>query len=154
MIHSRNWQPRSLSWILCLALGASLLVFAVIGLLAPELASRIYGVPLSNDPGETFYQAKAIRDLVMAAFLLTAVFRRAQHLGLYICAWGIPISACDASIVYRTYPDNWMQMLILHGGTIAALVVTVLLLRRELQTHAKPTVSRPIPNARRENNHP
>ncbi len=120
----------ALYWV-SMAAGTALLAIGAAGVAFPRASSKMYGVPISDEIGEAYLRATAVRDIPLGGLLLSfAALGDRRALGLTF-ALGSLIAVGDGSIALR-YSPYPLRVLPLHWGGVAAFCgLGYLLLRKK-----------------------
>jgi hypothetical protein len=118
-----NWRPTSVSFVLASALAAFMLFLGVRGLVAPLVAAKGFGLPLTDAGDAVWLQIKAGRDLCAGLSLLALLaLRNARMMAIFLIANVLtPVNDMRVSLSAPLHDTGYT--LAVHGGAATLMVL-------------------------------
>jgi hypothetical protein len=118
-----DWRPASVSFVLAGALAALMLFLGVRGLVAPLVAAKGFGLPLTDVGDAVWLQIKAGRDLCAGLSLVAFLaLRNARMMAIFLLANAL-IPANDLRVSLSAPVHDTGYALAVHGGAAALMVI-------------------------------
>jgi len=118
-----DWRPASVSFVLASALAALMLFLGVRGLVAPLVAAKGFGLPLTDVGDAVWLQIKGGRDLCAGLSLVAfLILRNTRVMAIFLLANVLaPVNDMRVSLSARLHDTGYA--LAVHGGAAALMVI-------------------------------
>jgi hypothetical protein len=111
-------------WALSVAIIAALVGIGIVGVLAPEPASRQYGIVLDDPRALAFVRAMAVRDLVIGGLLALLALTGARDVLAWAMCLTVLVAVVDFAVVTADRRGTFGRATALHAIGAVGLLVT------------------------------